>query len=88
MSHTIKRNIITRIELICLFSWRTKAAYIHDLQAYHCLRMLGEHNILRLSRLAPRIQDSFQFQELELESQSQEEVWEKELWEQEEACLH
>ena len=86
MSHTIKRNIITRIELIYLFSWRTKATYIHDLQAYHCLRMLGEHNILLL--LALRIQDSFQFQELELESQSQEEVWEKELWEKEEACLH
>ena len=82
MSHTIKRNIITRIGLIYLFSWRTKAAYIHVRKAYHRLRMFGEHNMFRLYS---RIQDSFQ--ELELESQSQEVVWEKELWDPEEAYL-
>ena len=75
MSHTIKRNIVTRIGLIYLFSWRrTKAAYIHVRKAYHCLRMFGEHNMIRL---CSSIRDSFQ--ELELESQSQEAVWEKEL---------
>ena len=83
MSHTIKRNIVTRIGLIYLFSWRTKSAYIHDRKAYHCLRMLGEHNMIRL---CSSIRDSFQ--ELELASQSQEAVWEKELWDQEEAYLH
>jgi hypothetical protein len=46
--------------------------------------MLGEHNMIRLYS---RIQDSFQFQELELESQSQEEVLEKEFWDQEQAYL-